>query len=62
MTGPVTYWHVDDINKSLESLLEAGAEQQQPITDVGGGTLIATVRDADGNATGLFQAPAGARD
>jgi predicted enzyme related to lactoylglutathione lyase len=59
MTGPIAYWHVDDINESLEALLDAGAEADQPIQDVGGGTLIATVRDGDGNITGLFQAPAG---
>lgn len=59
MTGPVGYWHVDDINESLEALLEAGAVTEQPISDVGGGALIATVKDADGNVTGLFQAPAG---
>jgi predicted enzyme related to lactoylglutathione lyase len=58
MTGPA-YWHVDDINKSLEALLDDGAEADQPIRDVGGGTLIATIKDADGNVTGLFQAPAG---
>jgi predicted enzyme related to lactoylglutathione lyase len=59
MTGPIAYWHVDDINKSLEALLDDGAEADQQIQDVGGGTLIATVKDADGNVTGLFQAPAG---
>ncbi len=59
MTGPIAYWHVDDINKGLEALLDAGAEAGQPIHDVGGGTLIATVKDADGNVTGLVQAPAG---
>ena len=59
MTGPVGYWHVDDINESLEALLEAGAETQQPISDVGGGKLIASVKDADGNAIGLLQAPDG---
>ena len=59
MTGPIAYWHVDDINKSLDALLDAGAEADQAIQDVGGGTLIATVKDADGNVTGLFQAPAG---
>jgi hypothetical protein len=59
MTGPIAYWHVDDINKSLEALFNAGAEADQAIQDVGGGTLIATVKDADGNATGLVQAPAG---
>jgi predicted enzyme related to lactoylglutathione lyase len=58
MTGPIAYWHVDDINKSLDTLLDGGAEADQAIQDVGGGTLIATVKDADGNVTGLFQAPA----
>ena len=56
MTGPVGYWHVDDINESLEALLEAGGETQQPISDVGGGKLVATVKDADGNVIGLLQA------
>jgi predicted enzyme related to lactoylglutathione lyase len=59
MTGPVGYWHVDDINQSLQALLEAGAETQQPINDVGGGRLIATVKDPDGNSIGLLQDPAG---
>jgi predicted enzyme related to lactoylglutathione lyase len=58
MTGPIAYWHVDDINKCLEALPGDGAEADQQIRDVGRGTLIATVKDADGNVTGLFQAPA----
>jgi predicted enzyme related to lactoylglutathione lyase len=57
MTGAVGYWHVDDINESLEALLAAGAEPQQQVTDVGGGKLIATVTDADGNLIGLLQEP-----
>jgi predicted enzyme related to lactoylglutathione lyase len=57
MTGPVGYWYVDDIKERLELLLDAGAEAQQAIRDVGGGKLIATVRDADGNITGLMQSP-----
>ena len=60
MTGPIAYWHVDDINESLGALLGDGAEADQQIQDVGGGALIATVKDADGNVTGLFQEPAGA--
>ena len=56
MTGPVGYWHVDDIRKTLESLLAAGAETQHEVKDVGGGKLIATVKDADGNIIGLIQA------
>lgn len=58
MTGPIAYWHVDDINESFDALLGDGAEAAQQIQDVGGGALIATVNDADGNVTGLFQAPA----
>ncbi|HET8579525.1 MAG TPA: VOC family protein, partial [Nitrospiraceae bacterium] len=50
MTG---YYHVDNIQQSLRSLLDAGAEIQQEIKDVGGGRLIASVRDADGNIIGL---------
>jgi predicted enzyme related to lactoylglutathione lyase len=57
MLGPVGYWPVDDIEASLKSLLDAGAEVQQPVRDVGGGKLIASVKDADGNVTGLVQSP-----
>lgn len=55
MTGPVGYFHVDDINSSVEALLDAGAEPQQEVKDVGGGTLIASAKDADGNVIGLLQ-------
>ena len=57
LTGPLGYWEVDDIEKSLELLLAAGAEQQQATKDVGGGKLIASVKDVDGNVTGLVQSP-----
>lgn len=57
MTGPLGYWDVGDIKSSLQSLLDAGAQAQQGVTDVGGGMLIATVKDADGNITGLRQSP-----
>jgi hypothetical protein len=38
-------------------LLDAGAQAEQEVRDVGGGKLIASVRDADGNITGLAQSP-----
>jgi len=57
MTGPVGYWHVDDIKESLELVLDAGGEVQQAIKDVGGGKLIAWVKDADSNIIGLIQSP-----
>ena len=57
MTGPVGYWHVDDIKAKLRLLLDAGARAQQEVKDVGGGKLVASVRDADGNVIGLIQSP-----
>ena len=36
---------------------EAGAQEHQAVRDVGGGKLIASVRDADGNLIGLMQTP-----
>jgi len=55
MTGPLAYFHVDDIRATLARLVEAGAQPQQEISNVGGGRLIASVRDADGNPIGLLQ-------
>ena len=57
MTGPVGYYHVNDIKKSLQLLLDAGAQAQQAVKDVGGGKLIATVKDTDSNIIGLIQLP-----
>jgi predicted enzyme related to lactoylglutathione lyase len=55
--GAIGYWEVDDIEKTLASLLEAGAEEVQAIKDVGGGKLTAWARDTDGNIFGLMQSP-----
>lgn len=57
MTGPEGYWHVSDIKKSLQTLLEAGAQVRQEVKDVGGGKLIASVKDVDDNIIGLIQMP-----
>ncbi|OLF15996.1 VOC family protein [Actinophytocola xanthii] len=55
MTGPTTYWHVDDIAAVREELLAAGAEPAEDVRDVGNGRLVASVRDGDGNLIGLLQ-------
>jgi predicted enzyme related to lactoylglutathione lyase len=55
MTGPVPYWNVEDIHATLKSLVDAGAETVQEAKDVGGGKLVAFVKDADGNPVGLIQ-------
>jgi len=53
--GMTPYYQVDDIKQSLQALLNAGATSVQDVTDVGGGKLIAVVKDADGNIIGLTQ-------
>lgn len=55
MTGPVGYFHVDDIRQTLQTLLDAGAVALGEVRDVGGGKLIATVKDGDDNVIGLIQ-------
>lgn len=57
MTGPVGYMEVDDIQKHIDDLVEAGAEVVQEATDVGGGKLIARLKDVDDNPIGLAQSP-----
>ncbi len=55
MTSPVAYWHVPDIEAKLAEVTAAGAAVKEPAHDVGGGRLVATVTDPDGNVLGLLQ-------
>jgi predicted enzyme related to lactoylglutathione lyase len=55
MTSPVAYWHVDDIEAKLAEVTAAGATLKDSPRDVGGGRLVATVTDPDGNVLGLIQ-------
>ena len=57
MTSPVAYWHVADIEAKLAEVTAAGATVKEPARDVGGGRLVATFTDLDGNVLGLFQDP-----
>lgn len=54
-TGMTAFYHVDDIKSSLQILLEAGAKIIQDVKDVGGGKLVASAKDGDGNIIGLIQ-------
>ncbi|WP_034263586.1 VOC family protein [Actinospica robiniae] len=58
MTGPVPYVDVADIKARFDALVAAGATVLQEPTDVGGGSQIAAVKDADGNTIGLRSAGA----
>jgi predicted enzyme related to lactoylglutathione lyase len=55
MTTPVAYWHVSDIEAKLAEVTAAGAQVKDTPRDVGGGRLVATVTDPDGNVLGLLQ-------
>ena len=55
MTAPVAYWHVPDIEAKLAELTAAGAEVKDSPRDVGGGRLVASVTDPDGNVLGILQ-------
>jgi predicted enzyme related to lactoylglutathione lyase len=57
MTSPVAYWHVADIEAKLAEVTAAGAALKEPAHDVGGGRLVATFTDPDGNVLGLLQDP-----
>jgi predicted enzyme related to lactoylglutathione lyase len=60
MTSPVAYWEVPDIEAKLAEVTAAGAAVKDPVRDVGGGRLVATVTDPDGNVLGLLQDPVSA--
>ena len=55
MTSPVAFWHVADIEAKLAEVTAAGATVKESAHDVGGGRLVATVTDPDGNVLGLLQ-------
>ena len=55
--GVIAYIDIADIKSYLQTLVDAGATTHQDIKDVGGGMLVAHVKDKDGNILGLRQSP-----
>ena len=55
LTSSLAYWHVPDIEARLAEVTAAGATVKEAVHDVGGGRLVATVIDPDGNLLGLLQ-------
>jgi predicted enzyme related to lactoylglutathione lyase len=55
MTSPVAHWHVSDIEAKLAEVTAAGATVKDSPRDVGGGRLVASFTDPDGNVLGLIQ-------
>lgn len=57
MSGALAYVDVSNINEALATLLSAGAEKVQDVTDVANGLLVASVKNLDGTPIGLRQFP-----
>jgi predicted enzyme related to lactoylglutathione lyase len=55
MSSPVAYWKVEDIEAKLAELTAVGATVTEAPHEVGGGRLVASFTDPDGNVLGLFQ-------
>jgi predicted enzyme related to lactoylglutathione lyase len=55
MSSPVAHWHVPDIEAKLAEVIAAGATVKDAPREVGGGRLVATFTDPDGNVLGLIQ-------
>ena len=55
MASPVAYWQVPDIEAKLAEVTAAGATVKEAAHDVGGGRLVASFTDRDGNVLGLVQ-------
>ncbi len=55
--GALAYVDVSDIKAALATLIAAGAQKMQDVTDVGYGLLVASVKNLDGTPVGLRQKP-----
>ena len=55
--GAVMYWHVDDVNATLDDLLSMGAKQLEAPQDRGEGFITASVVDPFGNILGIMYNP-----
>jgi predicted enzyme related to lactoylglutathione lyase len=55
--GATAYWGTPDAAAEVARLLALGAVVDSPLTDVGGGIRVATVRDPDGNLFGVIENP-----
>jgi predicted enzyme related to lactoylglutathione lyase len=55
--GVVAYWGTADVAAEVARVVALGASVVQPVQDVGGNILVATIADPFGNHIGLIQNP-----
>lgn len=56
-TGVAVYWGVEKCAPAYERLLALGASPAEPPQEVGGGIVVAAVRDPFGNLLGVIENP-----
>lgn len=56
--GVTAYWGVENVQKSFDELLAAGATAIENPTEVGGDIIVASVKDPWGNPFGIIYNPA----
>ncbi|GLH96536.1 VOC family protein [Phytohabitans aurantiacus] len=52
--GTLVYWHVDDVQGTLDRLLSLGATVHEPLIERGPGFVTASVIDPFGNVLGVM--------
>lgn len=55
--GSIMYWHVVDLQETLDNLLSLGATLNEKIVDRGEGFITASVVDPFGNILGIMLNP-----
>ncbi len=55
--GGIAYWGVPEADLAYRRLIEAGASENEPVGDVGGGIRIGSVLDPFGNVLGVIYNP-----
>jgi predicted enzyme related to lactoylglutathione lyase len=55
--GVISYWGVDDVKGKYKELLALGASSYEEPAEVGGGIVVATVKDPWNNLLGIIYNP-----
>ena len=53
----ITYWGAENVSESYQALISLGANRHEEPTDVGGGIIIASLKDPWANFIGLIFNP-----
>ncbi len=54
LTYPVSYWHVTDAKAAADKLIADGVVVHKELKDVGGGMMMGTFKDNNGNIFGVI--------